>query len=84
MNRSVTAVRVPVRTGSGTEVEHVCSATMFRHLYATRCASRSGKSLAAHRSAGGGSPQGKLISDAFERSSGSDRPFTAVPVDDAR
>jgi DNA-binding IclR family transcriptional regulator len=35
MNRAVAAVGVPVRTDGAAEVEYVCSATMFRHQYAS-------------------------------------------------
>ena len=45
MNRSVTAVGVPVRTGSASEVEYVCSVTMFRHQYATVALRDLGKAL---------------------------------------
>jgi len=45
MNRSVTAVGVPVRTLGGDEVEYVCSATMFRHQYANVTLGDLGKAL---------------------------------------
>jgi|KBSMisStaDraftv2_1062788.scaffolds.fasta_scaffold429915_2 DNA-binding IclR family transcriptional regulator len=45
MNRSVTAVGVPVRARGAAEVEYVCSATMFRHQYASVTLGDLGKAL---------------------------------------
>ncbi len=35
MNRAVTALAVPVEPEPGRALEYVCSATMFRHQYAS-------------------------------------------------
>ena len=45
MNRSVTAVGVPVVTAGADAVEYVCSATMFRHQYADVALRDLGKAL---------------------------------------